>query len=150
MIEERATVVSVDEKTTLIQAERQSTCGSCSVNKGCGTATIAKVVGNKRSFISLNTANQSVKDLQAGDQVIIGLNENSLLGSSALAYLLPLVLFFISALLAQSVGPQIGLSGEGFVILAGFAGLAAGVGVVRYLINQPSRRSIEPVILRRL
>ena len=42
MIEEQATVVSVEKETFTAQTQRQSSCKSCSANKACGTGVLTR------------------------------------------------------------------------------------------------------------
>jgi sigma-E factor negative regulatory protein RseC len=150
MIEESATVLRVEADKIIVQSQRQSACSTCGVNKGCGTATIAKAVGNKRAVLEIprNTSEQG--DLQPGDEVLLGIDETTLLGNSALAYISPLVAFFLFAITAQQLGPVFGLEGEGFVIVASVLGLLISLYLVKQHLQHHHTASIRPVILRKI
>lgn len=140
MVEERAFVVELEEGFAWVERERSSSCGSCAASKGCGTATLQKVMGNKRSRVrAINRAQAKV-----GDQVVIGLEEQALLRGSFLAYIMPLLLMFVGALLADMA-----FSTEGMTILGGIAGLASGFWLLLRLsgkVEQDER--YQAVVLR--
>lgn len=116
MIEERGRVVALEEGAVWIETLRQSACGSCSAQKGCGQSAIARLSAKPMHLRALTSLS-----LQVDEEVIIGIPEDILLKSSFVAYLLPLLLAVTAALLAQSV-----TASEGWIALAGAAGLVAG------------------------
>ena len=127
MVEEQAFVVDVEGEFVWVERERSSSCGGCAANKGCGTATLQKVMGNKRSRIrAINPIHAKV-----GDQVVVGLEEQALLRGSLLAYIMPLIMMFLGALLFEAF-----FASEGLTIFGGIAGLAAGFAVLMRLSAQ--------------
>ncbi len=132
MIEESAVVVKVEGSYAWVERERQSSCGSCAANKGCGTATLQKVMGNKRSQLkALNRA-----QAKEGDCVVIGLQEQALLKGSLYAYLMPLLVMLLGAVIAEGM-----FANEGLTILGGLAGLLSGF----FLLKRFSERVAEDV-----
>ena len=140
MIEEQAFVVELEEGFAWVERERSSSCGSCAANKGCGTATLQKVMGNKRSRIrAINQANAKV-----GQQVVVGLEEQALLKGSLLAYIMPLLMMFVGALLCEMV-----FAVEGLTILGGVAGLAIGFFLLMRLSHKVAcDERFQAVVLR--
>lgn len=140
MIEEHAVVVATEGEFAWLETERKSTCGSCAVRKGCGTGALANVVGKKLTrVVALNGVGA-----QAGDRVVVGIDEASLVRGSLAVYALPLLALFVGALLGQVWLQEAGAMG------GGLAGLLAGLAWLRRF----SRRCrtdprFQPVILRR-
>ncbi len=116
MIEERGRVVALEEGAVWIETLRQSACGSCSAQKGCGQSAIARLSEKPMHLRALTSLS-----LQVDDEVVIGIPEDILLKSSFVVYVLPLLLAVTAALLTQAV-----TASEGWITLAGAAGLAAG------------------------
>lgn len=140
MIEEDAVVVATEGEVAWLETERKSTCGSCAVRKGCGTGVLANVVGRKLTrVVALNPVGA-----HAGDRVIVGIDERSLVRGSLAVYALPLLTLFVGALAGEA------LWGEPGAMAGGVAGLVAGLAWLRRF----SRRCrtdtrFQPVILRR-
>jgi sigma-E factor negative regulatory protein RseC len=123
MIEELGKVVAVEDDWAWVETERKTVCGQCAANKGCGTSVLAKVFGQKTNAIAV------VKSLpvKIGDQVVIGIDENSLVKGSLLIYALPLVLFIAFGLLGEVVSGQVLLSNtDGLTVIFALIGLAGG------------------------
>lgn len=124
MIEERAQVLSVHDDQIWVQTERQSTCGACAANKGCGTAVLGKVFGARQMRVQVRS--QIPIPLQAGDEVIIGVEENALVKGSLAVYIVPLLMMFTGALVGQWV-----TGSEHMSVLMGLIGLLAGFAWLR-------------------
>lgn len=123
MIEEQGRVVGVEDDWAWVQTERKTVCSQCSANKGCGTSVLAKVIGQKTAAIAV------IKTLpvKIGDEVIIGIEENSLVKGSLLIYALPLILFIAFGLLGEVVSAQVLLSNtDVLTVVFALFGLAAG------------------------
>ena len=122
MIEQIATVVSVDDEMVWLQAERQSTCNQCEVKQGCGTGLLTKHVGKRFTRIAV----EKNKDVTVGQQVQLAIPEQSLLHGAFLMYIVPLALLFIFAAVAQAL--NFNDVGE---IFSGLSGLFIGFYWVR-------------------
>lgn len=147
MITENATVVSIENNQTWIETQRKSACGQCSANKGCGTSVLSKVIGNKLSKMkAINKINAKV-----GDEVVVGLNEKSLLKGAFMTYLLPLLYLFVFSILGQLVTDNFQIyNGELLVIF--FAGLGFYLGmrkVKSFSKSIEKNESYQPVILEK-
>lgn len=144
MIEERARVISVDQGHAWVETRRQTACGSCAASKGCGTSVIAKVLGNRRSRVR---AIDPV-GVRLGDEVLVGIEESALVRGSFAVYTVPLFTLLGAALAVRGLWPG---AGEPAVVVAGLAGLAAGLIWLRLFARRVSADPrYQPVILRRL
>lgn len=122
MIEERGRIVALEEGAVWIETLRQSACGSCAAQKGCGQSALARLSQKPMHVRALTNLT-----LQVDDEVIIGIPEDILLKSSLIVYLVPLLATLLAALLTQAF-----TSSEGWITLAGAAGMAAGFLWVRW------------------
>jgi len=147
MITENATVVSIENNQTWIETQRKSTCGECSASKGCGTSVLSKVIGNKLSKMkAINNINA-----QVGDEVIVGLNEASLLKGAFVIYMLPLLFLFLFSLIGQFVAQSIGAAdNELLVIIFAVVGFLLGMKKVKNFSNSIEKNeNYQPVILKK-
>jgi len=141
MIEEPGRVVALEDGAVWVETLRRSTCSACSANAGCGQGLMDKLgVGQRRGHV------RALTDLQlaVGDGVVIGIREDLLVRSSLLVYLLPLLVLFAGAMLAQWLALA-----ESFVILTALGGFLS----VWWLVCRRSRRgaddpAVQPVVLR--
>ena len=117
MIEQQATVIDCDDNTVWLEAERQSTCSQCQLKQGCGTGLLANHVGKRFSRISVN----KTFDVTIGQQVRLAIPEQSLLQGTFVMYIMPLVLMFLFAAVAQALNFN-----ELVEIFAGIGGLLSG------------------------
>jgi len=117
MIKQQATVVEVDDDIVWLAAQRQSTCSQCQVKSGCGTGLLEKHVGKRFSRIAVEKKN----DVVIGQQVELGIPEESLLQGAFLMYIMPLILLFVFSGIAQLFHWN-----EFIEIMAGISGLMVG------------------------
>ncbi len=146
MIEETATVSSVENGFAWVETQRKSVCGSCAVNKGCGSAVIGKVLGNKRSRVKvLNGINAKL-----GDSIVIGIEEQALVKGSFALYLVPLLAMLMGAVSGAAFTTIINIEySEGLRILFSFLGLGCGFVWVKTFSKKISNsRQYQPVALR--
>ncbi|AHE98886.1 SoxR reducing system RseC family protein [Thioalkalivibrio paradoxus] len=139
-IEERGVVLAADAQWATVRVQRQSTCGSCSARSGCGNGVLAQVLGRRE--LELRLPNQQ-HGLHSGDRVILGIEDRALVSGAFAMYLLPLVGLIAIPAVAGRVVPEIA---EGWLVLAGAAGFAAGLLAVRRWLRGQSGR-LEPVLL---
>jgi sigma-E factor negative regulatory protein RseC len=148
MIEEVATVIECSEQQALLEAQRQSSCGSCAAKAGCGTAVFANTLGKKSSRITVaNTLN-----LQVGDKVVVGLQENALLLGSFMIYLLPLIALIVFAVLGKWLTGQF-FNSNNEILVIGFAivGFVLAIRIVKkFSARVKNDSSFQPVLLRKL
>ena len=146
MITENATVVLIDDYTW-IETQRQSTCGQCSANKGCGTSVLSKVIGNKLS--RMKAINKI--DAQVGDEVVVGLNENSLLRGAFMSYLLPLLYLFVFSMFGQLITNNLQMNSE--IVIIGFAILGFYLGMQhlkKFSVSISENKDYQPIIIKKV
>src|SRR5690606_23890962 len=83
-----------------------------------------------------------ISHYRAGDEVVIGIEENAVVRGSVLVYLVPLLGLFAGALLAQSNG-----AAEPWIVFAAVSGLGAGFAVTGWLAR---RTQGDPAFVPRL
>ena len=148
MIEERAVILSLEANASssespsiaVLEIERKTACGLCGQTRGCGNSIWGKLFAHRSTaFKANNGINASV-----GQSVIVGINEQALLWSALLLYILPLVTMLIASILTMQVNDS-----NGVVMLAALAGLVVGLLWVKgftashqYFVMQ------QPIILR--
>ncbi|WP_207062589.1 SoxR reducing system RseC family protein [Motiliproteus sp. SC1-56] len=142
MLEEKGRVLRLSREGVWVETVRQSSCVSCSARKGCGQRLLAELgQGQRFEVLAENPRNLN---LSAGDGVVLGLAENSLLAASAMVYLVPILAMVLCSVLAS----QAGLA-EPAVIGLGVLGLALGFGGARvYGKRKATGCQLHPEILR--
>lgn len=147
MITENAIVVSIENNQTWIETQRKSACGQCSANKGCGTSVLSKVIGNKLSKMkAINKINAHV-----GDEVVVGLNEQSLLKGAFMAYLLPLLYIFLFSFFGQLISDFSQINNSELLII-GFAVLGFYIAMRQlkhFSASIAENENYQPVILKK-
>ena len=119
MIEQHAIILSTEndsqgDELATIEVVRKTACGLCGKTRGCGNAIWGKIFAhNNTSFKARNTIRARV-----GQNVIVGIDENALMKSALLLYMVPLATMFMGAFLmsqlyesdiAQMLGAFLGL-----------------------------------------
>lgn len=147
MITENAIVVSIENNQTWIETQRKSACGQCSAKKGCGTSVLSKVIGNKLSKMkAINKINAHV-----GDEVVVGLNEQSLLKGAFMTYLLPLLYIFLFSFFGQFISELSQINNSELLVIA-FAVLGFYIAMrqlKRFSTSIAENENYQPVILKK-
>ena len=142
MIEERAVILSLDNVTSnaILEIERQNACGLCGQTRGCGNSIWGKLFAHQsNAFKAQNRINAKV-----GDSVIVGINEQALLKSAVLLYIMPLVTLFIGAILMQQI-----FKTNAYAMLGALLGLVLGLLWVKgHTMSSRYFKLQQPVILR--
>ena len=142
MIEERAVILSLDNASSnaTLEIERKNACGLCGQTRGCGNSIWGKLFAHQSSaFKAQNRINAKV-----GDSVIVGINEQALLKSAVLLYIVPLVTLFIGAILMQQV-----FITNAYAMLGALLGLVLGLLWVKgHTMSSRYFKLQQPVILR--
>ena len=146
MIEESASIVELGDGFVWVETRRQTSCGSCAVNKGCGTAVISKALGRYRTRIkALNSLSVTI-----GDEVIIGIRENTLLLGSLAVYMLPLVFMLLAGFIGEVLAVNAGIVADWPGVTAGLTGLFLGFVWLRKFSKKISAdKNYQPVVLRK-
>lgn len=132
MLEMDAHVVRVAGETAWVRVEAPSSCGACG-GRGCGRSLFARVfhAGPPEHAVFCNLP------VLAGDAVVLGIPEGSLLRAAVRAYLLPLGLVIAGAVALSRWG-------DGMAAVGALAGLGIGFAFLR---RGPARAGA--VVLRR-
>lgn len=88
MITETGKVVAVDGDKAWVQTIRTSACQDCSARTGCGQRALASVSGGRANQVLVNNRSGA----RVGEEVVLGIDEQSLLRASVMVYGLPLLL----------------------------------------------------------
>jgi sigma-E factor negative regulatory protein RseC len=142
MIEGRAVVTKAQEEYVWVEAQRQSECRYCGF-EGCDSAVLAEVLGKQPMRVRVLTQ----IPLCEGDEVIIGISENTLVKISLIVYLILLLSMLFGAILGDALFSE---SGEGVAMLLGVLGCVAGfVWLFIFARQTPTSPQFQPVVLRR-
>ena len=152
MITALATVVSVTESKQgnllELSCEKKTSCSHCASKDSCGTGMASKAVGNRSHKWELYTGEK----VKAGQLVEIGLPEKSLIQYASIVYLIPLLMLMLGGFLGQYLfsSDSSSASGEGWVILAAFLSMVAGVWLARKLSLRMKQNSEQAITLLRV
>lgn len=138
MLEHNGKVVAATPASVLIETEQRSACGHCSVGERCGTSVIAGMFKRRANTIRLDNS----LDLQAGDDVVIGIPEQLLLRAALWAYMVPMLFMITFALIVSTAGYA-----DWVVFVASIAGLLNGLYLASVL--QSRKMSSGIVLLRK-
>ena len=143
MIEEIGTVTRVSDEHIWVETQIKTTCGSCEQKSDCSTGVIAKTVASKTQTFKLSYQ----KDAIVGQQVKLGLPEQTLLGVSALFYMLPLVMMLLVGGLADLTTQWLALSGEWLVVVASLSSLVGSFYMISQWLKTKNSESYQPQLL---
>jgi sigma-E factor negative regulatory protein RseC len=145
MIEESGRVVATDGDDAWVETSRRSSCGSCGA-KGCGTGTLSEILGRKTQQLRV----KNPVGAEPGDLVVLGISESALIKGSLAVYLVPLLALLGGGLFGELMAPQLGLSGEGTVIIAALTALGLSLLWLRRFNRRVANdERFNAVILRR-
>jgi sigma-E factor negative regulatory protein RseC len=143
MIETEAVVVRTDGPFAYVKAQRKASCGGCG-GTSCGTSTLAGFFeGRAPLYRARNTIGA-----QAGDRVMVGLEDGALLKGTLAVYLVPLLFVFAGAILGGHLAASPEMK-DGYSMAGALAGLVAGSLWMRVLAGLAGHR-FQPVILNRI
>ncbi|MBE0509248.1 MAG: SoxR reducing system RseC family protein [Chromatiales bacterium] len=123
MIEETAHVLRTEGDYAWVETQRRSSCGSCAAKKGCGTGALSQVLGARVQAIKVRNPVAA----RAGDEVILGIEEQTLIKGSLAVYLVPLLSMMAGGLLGQWLAPQWLMNPDTLALIFGMTGLGAGL-----------------------
>ena len=144
MIEEQAIVVDVDRDMALLEIVRSKPCGLCGQTRGCGVSIWGRLLGHRNSVV--RAENQI--NAQAGDSVVVGIDEKALLASSLAAYGVPLISLLVGAGLGGSFSAT-PAHADMYALVGAGIGLALGLLWLRGHAMGRARGAYHPVLLRK-
>lgn len=144
MIEETVVVVKAERGLVWVNRLQNSACGGCLNSRGCSSAALSNVLGKKSVPIV------STLPLQAGERVVVAVDESALLGLSLWCYVLPLIGLLAAAGLADYL-----LAGRPYADIAAAGSGLLGLLAMLWLLNWTQRRllfgyGLQPVSVKRL
>lgn len=122
MVEESGIVLSVSQGLAEVETVRTSSCTACQAKSACGHHAIAKVSSSNRMRMMVSDSFAT----QVGQEVVVGIPEDTLLKASIWMYLVPLVGLVLGATLPGLINDSAALAAIGSII-----GLAAGLAFAR-------------------
>jgi len=145
MLEAEGVIVKIGQEGVFVETSRASACGSCSSKEGCGTSTLSQLLGSKAStFKVLNPIGAAL-----GERVVIGMEEEALLKSSLLMYLVPLAFLLVGAIFGGWLAPV--RWQDAYAVGGVFVGLFLGFVAMKLISASAGKNSqFQPVILRRV
>jgi len=149
MIEESATVLKVFDKQVLVQVKPSSACGSCHARSACGQGILSKYFNQTPGHIQMDKQLYSGESLNVsvGDELLIGIEEGTVLKGAFFAYLLPLLFIVAFSMLAKPLQIHSELMQIIWVSIALILGMLSANLVSKkqgYLLN-----NMLPVILKK-
>ncbi len=140
MIEEVGKVVAIKGNLAWVETLRQSACDTCSAKAGCGHSALAKL-GQKTNHLQASCP----FNVEVGERVVVGVPEDIMLKSSVMAYLMPLLMMLVFALVVDHYASR-----EAYTALAAVLGLALGFVFLRWHFSRHQHdQRYQPVVLRR-
>lgn len=144
MITALAEVTGHGDGYLTVRCQQKTSCGNCASKNACGTGIVSNALPGKVLDIRV----PSDKPVAPGTLVEIGLEEQTMLKSAALVYILPLVFALAGALFGQFIADLMA-AGEGIIILSSLLAGAGGVLVARYFSrNLEQSAGVTPTLLR--
>jgi len=137
MLEEVAVVLHGDGARAWVAAGTSSACARCASGHGCGAAALSRLFARRSRELQV----RDPIGVQAGERVVIGVDESALLAAAAALYLPPLLGLVAGAL----VGSAVTTGADAGALFGGAFGLVAGLWSGR----RRRGRGVEAVILRR-
>lgn len=134
-------VIQSDKQFIWVEVQRKSACGGCKSSEGCGTGSLSKLfAGRQTSILKLPNAS----GLKVGDEVVLQLGKNDFLKQIFMAYGLPLLGFFIGALLGPWGGAL--LTGGNLSEIGAIVGSVFGL-ISGWWIAQKIYRPVLPQVI---
>ncbi|QHS09833.1 SoxR reducing system RseC family protein [Sinimarinibacterium sp. NLF-5-8] len=144
MIEQRAIVTHVDAAGVWIQPIEMAGCVQCRRGQGCGEGALMRALGGRRRALPIIGDGGG---LHAGDAILVGIDEQALLGASLRLYLAPLIGMLVAGTFAHSV-----LHAHELLVAAfALSGLVGGFALIRRAAERAAAApALRPRLLRRL
>lgn len=141
MVEEQAIIVGLKDDLAMLEVFRRTPCSMCGQTRGCGISLWGKLLRHRSPiFKALNRI-----DAKVGDHVVVGIEEQTLLKSSLLAYGVPLAGIFVGAMIAAGIWP----GSDASSVLGAAVGLAVGLLWMKgHSAGNGLASACRPVILR--
>lgn len=143
MIEARARVSRVGDQVAWVRPLGAEHCARCQEGRGCGGGMINRLVSDRRPEIEVSLRRFHP---QAGDTVVIGVEEGALVRAALAAYAIPLIGLVTAGCFAHLL-----LDAHDLLVAAfGLLGLVGGFTITRVVSQRTAALpDARPVVLRR-
>ena len=129
MVAEKGKIIAIEksEGRTLAHIEyiSKSACSSCENNDSCGVGVVSKSFSDKALQFTIPYA----EEMEVDKFVEMNISNNDLIKSAMLIYLVPLLFFITSALIAK----QFYITNEAFIILIAISWAAVGFVITHFV-----------------
>ncbi|MBK6743329.1 MAG: SoxR reducing system RseC family protein [Hydrogenophilales bacterium] len=132
MIETPARIVRTEGATAWVVTEAPTSCGACG-GKGCGSSVFARMMHRGEPEYAVENPIHA----EAGEAVVVGVEDGAVFKAALAGYLVPLALFLLGAMFGARFG-------EAQAVLGALLGLVLAVVWLRR-----RRGDARPAILRR-
>lgn len=130
MVEESGIVLSTHDGFAEVETVRTSSCTACQAKSACGHHAIAKVSSTNRMRMMVRDTFAS----QVGQEVVVGIPEDTLLKASVWMYLVPLL-----GLVLGATFPSLFTDNSAIAAVGSIIGLATGL----YFARQASLKHVN-------
>ncbi|MFT6927228.1 MAG: sigma-E factor negative regulatory protein RseC [Psychromonas sp.] len=129
MVAEKGKIIAIEKNKgkTLAHIEyiSKSACSSCQNNDNCGVGVVSKTFSDKALQFSI----PYTEEMKVNNFVELRINNKDLIKSAMLVYLVPLLFFICSALIAK----QFYITNEAFIILIAISWAAIGFVITHFV-----------------
>ncbi|HEY5716020.1 MAG TPA: SoxR reducing system RseC family protein [Psychromonas sp.] len=129
MVRETGKIIAVEkingESIAHIECISKLACSSCNNNSNCGVGVVSKTFSDKTQHFTVPYE----EGMEVDKFVELHINNNDLIKSAVLVYLVPLIFFICSALIAK----QFHIGNEALIILIAIISAAVGFVLSRIL-----------------
>jgi sigma-E factor negative regulatory protein RseC len=143
MIEEEAIVTQLEAERIWVERTSKPACGSCS--QACATAAVGDYFGKS----TVRMAVLSPIEVQPGDRVVVGIEEDTFIKGLLRVYLAPLAGLLAGAILGKAIGASFSLATDAAALAGGLLGLIGTLIFLKFAPGLP-RDKLQPIVLRKL
>ena len=122
MITENGIVTRTNKSTAWIKTIRSGACEGCSSKDSCGTSHSSK---------ELIVTVKNTLGVEAGDQVVIGLETKPMLILTFFLYVFPILLLIAGAIIGDSLAPLLNMNKSFCAMILGFAFFGVAFLIIR-------------------
>ncbi len=123
---EQGTIIAIEPDCLWVESVQTTSCGNCAVNSGCGTGIMTKLSGKSHRVRVLQNPS-FIQTYHIGQQIKYGIEENIIVKSAFLLYIVPLLLMLIMAGVASSF-----FESDFNVLIGLILGLVLSTGFLQY------------------
>ncbi len=119
MIKEDGQVIAVADDHLWLQTTQKTTCDSCQGRHACGQRLLQNL-SERQGLLKVPLDQSPVEAVKQGDTVTIAIEESTLLRATFLAYITPLALLIVFAIIGQQMGGELlSITGAALGLLLG-------------------------------